>query len=466
MAELRERRDRVQDADLVELRVDTVSDPSAVGALAGRRLPVIFTCRPSWEGGYFAGSEEQRHRLLQDAQQLGAEYVDVEWKAGFEDLLNARGGKGIVLSTHDFAGVPDDLVERAATMSATGAEVIKIAASVTRLSDCLPLISLGRASTTPTVLIGMGDAGLATRVLAARIGSCWTYAGDGVAPGQLSPCELRHKYSFDSLSHRTTLYGVVGRPVMHSLSPAMHNAAFKAAEIDAVYLPLAAADFNDFLGFAEAIGIKGASVTAPFKLNAFEAATECDPVSRRIHSVNTLRRDGARWLGYNTDVAGLLKPLGSAMTVKGRRATVLGAGGAARAVSEALSGAGAHVAISARNADRAALTAELTGASTVDWPPPSGSWDLLVNATPVGTAPDLHATPLPGGPFSGELVYDLVYNPPYTQLLRDAEAAGCRTLGGLDMLVAQAELQFEWWTGIRPLEHAMRDAALAALQRI
>jgi shikimate dehydrogenase len=253
---------------------------------------------------------------------------------------------------------------------------------------------------------------------------------------------------------------------MHSLSPAMHNAAFRAAEVDAVYLPLAATDFQDFLGFAAALGIKGASVTAPFKLDAFEAAEECDPVSRRIQSVNTLRRDGARWVGCNTDVTGFLEPLGGALTIKGRRATILGAGGAARAASEALSSAGAHVSVSARRADRAAQTATLTGAGTADWPPPAGSWDLLVNATPVGTAPNVHATPLPGGPFDGELVYDLVYNPPYTQLLRDAEAAGCRTLGGLDMLVAQAELQFEWWTGSRPLERSMRDAALAALERI
>lgn len=466
MAELRERRDRVDDADLVELRVDTVSDPSAVGALAGRRLPVIFTCRPTWEGGHFAGSEDERHRLLQDAQRLGAEYVDVEWKAGFDDLLKARGGQGIVLSTHDLDGVPGDLAARASTMRATGAEVIKIAASVTRLSESLPLIALGRTSTTPTVLIAMGDAGLATRVLATRLRSCWTYAGDAVAPGQISSCELRHKYSFRSLSDRTTLYGVAGRPVMHSVSPAMHNAAFKASDIDAVYLPFAAADFNDFLQFSEAVGIAGVSVTAPFKLDAFEAAVECDPVSRRIQSVNTLRREGGRWVGCNTDVAGFLEPLRSAMTIKGRRATILGAGGAARAVCEALSAAGAQVSVSARNSARAAQTAALTGAGVVGWPPPAGSWDLLVNTTPVGTAPNVLATPLPDGPFRGELVYDLVYNPPHTQLLRDAEAAGCRTLGGLEMLVAQAELQFEWWTGIRPLERSMRDAAVAALERI
>ena len=466
MAELRERRDRVADADLVELRVDTVRDPSAAGALAGRRVPVIFTCRAPWEGGHFKGSEEERHRLLHDAQRLGAEYVDVEWKAGFGDLLSAKGGKGIVLSMHDFEGVPNDLDARAATMKASGAEVVKIAVNAARLSDCLPLLAVGRASTTPMVLVGMGDAGLPTRVLSARFGSCWSYAGDGVAPGQISQCLLRDQYSFRSLSDRTAVYGVVGRPVMHSLSPAMHNAAFKAAEIDAVYLPLAAADFDDFLRFADAIGMHGASITAPFKLDAFEASAECDPVSRRIQSVNTVRHDGNRWVGCNTDVAGFLKPLKRAMAIKDRRATILGAGGAARAASEALSAAGARVTISARTPQHAQQTAALTGASTTRWPPPDDSWDLLVNTTPVGTSPAIDATPLPSGSFRGELVYDLVYNPLKTRLLRDAEAAGCRTLSGLEMLVAQAELQFEWWTGIRPLERSMRDAALTALERL
>ena len=463
MAELRERRDAASDADLIELRVDTVRDPSAAAALAGRRKPVIFTCRPMWEGGYFTGSEDERRRLLSDAQRLGAEYIDVEWQARFDDLIATRGGQGVIVSTHDFDGVPVDLATRAATMRGTGAEVVKVSVTAKRLCDCLPLVDLGRASTTPMVLVAMGEAGLPSRVLATRFGSCWSYAGEAAA-GQVSACVLRNRYSFRSLSDRTTLYGVVGRPVMHSLSPAMHNAAFKAAEIDAVYLPLAAADFDDLLEFADKLGIQGVSVTSPFKLDAFEAAAECDPVSRRIQSVNTLRRQNDRWIGSNTDVAGFLKPLKAAIAIKGVRATILGAGGAARAAAEALAAAGAHVTISARVPERAQLAASLTGAATVAWPPPPESWDILINATPVGMAPRTDDTPLRGGPFRGKLVYDLIYNPPRTQLLHDAEAAGCRTLGGLDMLVAQAEMQYEWWTGVRPLERSMRDAALSVLE--
>jgi 3-dehydroquinate dehydratase/shikimate dehydrogenase len=464
MADLRKRRDEVADADLIELRVDTVADPNAAAALEGRRTPVIFTCRPAWEGGQYKGSEEERRRLLGEAQQLGAEYVDVEWKAGFTELLDRREGQGVVLSMHDFGGVPSDLKARAASMRATRAEVIKLAVMAHRLGDWLPLWSLGRVSTGPMALVAMGEAGLASRILASRFGSCWTYAGDGVAPGQLSFASLRDEFSVRRVTEQTVVYGVVGRPVTHSVSPAMHNAAFKAAGIDAVYVPFAAADFEDFLQCAHTLGVAGASVTAPFKVEAFARAAECDAVSRRIQSVNTLRRSGDRWIGSNTDVAGFLEPLQARMSVRGARVTILGAGGAARAAAEALGTAGAHVSIAVRRQNRAEEIAALVGCSVSDWPPRPHSWDILVNATPVGTAPAVEETPCPEVAFTGQLVYDLVYNPLETLLLRDARAAGCRTLGGLDMLVAQAQRQFEWWTGIKPSERVMRGAALRALQ--
>jgi 3-dehydroquinate dehydratase/shikimate dehydrogenase len=462
-AELRKRRDEVTDADLIELRVDTVRDPSAAGALSGRRTPVIFTCRPTWEGGHFAGSEEERQRILDDAHRIGAEYIDVEWNARLDELIEARRGSGVIVSMHDFDGTPHDLDERVAAMRATGAEVIKISVMAHRLTDCLPLRTIGRRSDTPIVVVAMGECGIASRVLASQFGSSWTYGGDAVAPGQISVRMLRDQFNFDCITDRTAVYGVVGRPVGHSLSPAMHNAAFKAVGINATYLPLAAADFADFLAFADAIPVVGASVTAPFKGEAFRHAADVDDVSERTQSVNTLQCLDGRWTGRNTDVAGFLRPLQPLMQMAVWRATILGAGGAARGVAEALVSAGASVSIAARHAGAAEDAARLTGSAVATWPPLPGSWDLLVNATPIGTAPDVAATPLPDGAFTGDLVYDLVYNPPETRLLRDARAAGCRTLGGLEMLVAQAELQFEWWTGVTAPAGVMRDAALAAL---
>jgi shikimate dehydrogenase len=335
-----------------------------------------------------------------------------------------------------------------------------------RLSDCLTLRAIGQQTRVPVALIAMGEAGIPSRVLASWMGSCWTYAGEGVAPGQVSERRLLEEFRFRRIGARTAVYGILGKPVAHSVSPAMHNAAFHAARLDAVYLPLAAADFEDFLTFADAVGLAGVSVTAPFKVNAFERADECDPVSRRIQSVNTLRRDGMKSLGCNTDVSGFLAPLEAAMHARGRRAVILGAGGAARSVSVALASAGMRVTIAARRPAQAQAVAALTGAAVSPWPPDPASWDLLVNATPVGTSPNAGTSPLPDGyPFPGAgLVYDLVYNPPKTKLLDEAAAAGCRTIGGLDMLVAQAQAQFEWWTGQRPADRVMRDAALARLQ--
>jgi 3-dehydroquinate dehydratase / shikimate dehydrogenase len=172
-AELRRNRDRVADADLVELRLDSVSDPDVAAALEGRRRPVVITCRPVWEGGGFKGSEEERKRILAEALALGAEFVDLEWRAHFDDLIVPTGGKRIVLSTHDFHGVPIDLTARVHAMRSTGAEVVKIAAATTSLSDCIPLLELGSGNSRGggLIVIGMGPSGFATRVLAARFGS-------------------------------------------------------------------------------------------------------------------------------------------------------------------------------------------------------------------------------------------------------------------------------------------------------
>ena len=463
-AELRRRRDQVTDAELVELRLDTVQDPSAAAALAGRRRPVIVTCRSKEQGGQFKGSEEERRAVLSEALALGAEYVDLEWRGSCADLIQQTGGQRIVLSHHDFNGVPNDLEQISQAMLSTGAEVVKLAVTTPRLSDNIRLRAVGHNTRVPMALIGMGEAGVPSRVLANWMGSCWTYAGDGVAPGQVSVTRMQDEFRFRRIGARTEIFGVLGRPVTHSVSPVMHNAAFRSAHRDAVYLPLAAADFDDFLTFADAVGLQGASVTAPFKVNAFETADECDPVSRRIQAVNTLRREGTKWLGCNTDVAGVLAPLKSSLRLRGARATVLGAGGAARSVSVALASAGLAVTICARRPDQAQAVAALTGAATTAWPPDPASWELLVNTTPVGTAPNIDATPLPGYLFqTDKLVYDLVYNPPVTRLLKDAATAGCRTLGGLEMLVAQAQAQFEWWTGMRPADRVMRDAAMTRL---
>lgn len=465
MAELRRRRDSCPAGALVELRLDGVDHPDVAGALEGRRGPVLVTCRPVSEGGRFEGSEEERLRLLEAALEAGAEYVDVEWRALTPAFAGGGQRQRLVVSMHDFAGVPRDLDDRVAAMSATSAGVVKVAVTAHRLVDNLPLLDIARRRGAPTVALAMGEAGLPSRVLARRFGSAWTYASldAPVAPGQPGVARLLGEYRFAALGTGTALYGVVGRPVAHSVSPAMHNAAFAAQGRDAVYLPLAAADFTDFLTFADALQVEGASVTAPYKLDAFHASRVVDEAGRQTGAVNTLKRAADGWDSRNTDVAGFLAPLEGRMPLDGVRVTVLGAGGAARGVAAGLVSRGAVVTIAARRADAARAVATAAGASAGNWPPAAGSWDVLVNSTPVGTWPDVEFSPLAADRLSGRLVYDLVYNPPRTRLLTDAAARGLDTIGGLDMLVAQAQEQAVWWTGIRPDATIMRDAARARL---
>jgi len=465
MAELRRHRDLVTDADIVELRLDSVSDPDVAAALAGRRLPVIITCRPTWEGGGFRGSEAERRRLLEQALELGADYVDVEWRADFGDLVSKHAGR-IILSTHDFDGVPDDLAQRARAMRASGAAVVKIAAKARSLNDCVTLLDLSRTfgQNERAVLIGMGEIGLATRVLAQRFGSEWTYAGEVQDIGQVTARKLLGQFRYRSIGADTDVYGLVGSPIAQSLSPAMHNAAFTAAGIDAVYVPLPAADPDDFVAFARAFGMKGASITIPYKVAMFERVQEVDDLVRTIGALNTLRIDGDRWMGRNTDVVGFLQPLRDrGVPLSGRRASILGAGGSARAVAVALASEGARVTVHARDEKKAQAVAALVSGSVGRFPPPAGSWDLLVNCTPVGMHPRMDQSPVPSSALARGVVYDLIYNPPVTRMMRDAAMAGADTIGGLDMLVGQAQEQFEWWTGERPPSGVMRAAATRRL---
>lgn len=459
---LRAAREAATLGDLVELRLDGVRDLDVAGALDGRRRPVVATCRASWEGGRFDGSEEERKTVLARALDLGAEFVDVEWRAGFEDLID-RAPARVVVSHHAFDGVPADLTDRVRAMRSIGAGTIKVAVLTPRLSDTNPLAAIGAEGR--AVVIGMGESGLPSRLLATQYGSRWTYAGNGVAPGQVPARRMIEVFRFRDVGPDTRVFGVVSRTALHSLSPVMHNRAFAAAGIDAVYVPLQTDDFDDFLSFADAVGVQGASVTIPFKLDALRSASRCEGVATEVGAANTLRRLGTEWEATNTDVDGFVAPLMEDRLggIGGRRASVLGAGGSARAVAVGLRRQGFAVTLHARRAAQAREVATMLGCTVGPWPPEAGSWDVLVNTTPLGGANRRAESPLPGGPFGGGLVYDLTYGAGDSALLRDARAGGCRVLDGLPMLVAQAERQFEWWTGQRPLPGLMAEAAREAL---
>jgi 3-dehydroquinate dehydratase/shikimate dehydrogenase len=473
MAALRSARDAA-DADLIELRLDKLEsvDRADVGAaLEGRHRPVIVTCRASWEGGGFQGSEEERRQILEAALAGGAEYVDVEAAAPFTpDLIRARRGRGIVVSRHEFEPPPKNIEDSYRHLRSLGAEISKLAVAVDTLSESLPLFALAGGTLEPHVLLAMGPAGLPSRVLAARLGSRWTYVGDGVAPGQVPADRMVRHLHFRRIRPDTTIYGVVGRPIGHSRSPVMHNAGFEALGLNAAYLPLEAATAEDFNRFARALPLEGASITAPFKVSLMPYVDEIDAMARRVGAINTIVTRGGRWVGANTDVEGFLAPLAGRMALHGTRALILGGGGSARAVAVALADKGAHIAISARRTDAAREVAELAGGRVETFPPSAGTWDLLVNTIPAGSDA-ASVSPMGDLALDGRLVYDLVYEPMDTRLLADARATGCDTIGGLEMLIAQAERQFELWTGQPPpagvfSAAARSSAATATIDRV
>lgn len=468
MDEVRRARDAAAaSADLVEVRLDGVENPDAAGAIEGRLRPVIVTCRPRWEGGAFDGSEEERRRILTEAIVAGAEFVDVELRAEFAaDVVRMRRGRGVIVSMHLFDGPVGDVAERVRCLRSTGAEVVKFVTAVDSLADTLPLYELG-AQADPKgdgqdhLLFAMGPRGVHTRVLAARLKNRWTYCGNAVAPGQIPAARMLNEFRFRRVTPDADLYAVVGSPIAHSLSPAMHNAGFAHAGLNAVYVTLDASDAADFVTFARALGIRGASITAPFKVSMMEQMDACDHLARQVGAINTLAVRRGRWIGSNTDVAGFLAPLKGRLALRGTRAVILGAGGAARAVAVALMQEGARVRLCARREAEAKKVAALTGVETGPFPPPPGSWDVLVNATASGAGPK-DGSPMAGVRLDGEIVFDLVYSASDTPLVAQARAAGCWTIGGIEMLIAQAEKQFEIWTGAAPPPGLFRAAVEAA----
>src|SRR5262245_17239291 len=260
MAGLRQARDRATNADLVELRLDGVTDVDVAGALEGRRKPVIVTCRPLREGGRFDGAEEERLKILGDAIRFGAEWVDLEFDADWKRLPPGERTR-VVLSHHDFTGVPADLTSRIRAMAGAGAHVTKVSVHAARLSDCLTLRDAVKGLGS-VVAIAMGPKGQVSRLCPWLFGSMWTYGGQA-APGQLSVCDLIDTYRVRKTTASTAIYAVTGAPLAHSASPAIHNSAIEAAGLDAVYVPLETDDADDFLSAAEGLGVRGASVTAP-----------------------------------------------------------------------------------------------------------------------------------------------------------------------------------------------------------
>jgi 3-dehydroquinate dehydratase/shikimate dehydrogenase len=451
-------------ADLIELRLDCLEEIPANLPEIIERLPrpLILTFRPSEQGGHRELTRVERRSFWSSiAPQGEALWWDIE-----DDLVNdlKPDWSRVIVSHHDFAAVPNDLEQIYERLVHTPAAVIKIAVQANDIVDCLPVFQLlDRARNEGREIIGiaMGNSGIATRVLGPSRGSFLTYGAlddeSATAPGQVNARKLRSLYHLDTIDDETMICGLAGLPVMNSVSPYIHNTAFTSTGVNGVYLPFEVHDAVQF--FKRMVhprtrelnwNLRGLSITAPHKQTVMECLDSIEIDAQEIGAVNTVVVENDRLLGYNTDAAGFIEPLLKRFTtLRDARVAIIGAGGAARAAIWALQRQQAAVTLFARDVAKARALGDLFGISCVSLSDASfAGYDLVINTTPVGSGAYIDQSPATRKQLSGSrCVYDLIYNPAKTLLLREAHEAGCETFGGLEMLVAQAGIQFELWTG-------------------
>lgn len=459
--------------DLLELRLDYIKDPDLETLIGKKPRPIIATCRPQREGGKFTGSEEERLAILEKAIDLGAEYVDIEHDSAIAGFVEKAGAK-IIVSYHNFSETPSDaeLREIYQRLTDTGAHVVKIVTFAREITDNLRIFKLLEDANRLTIAFCMGELGQISRILAPKYGSFLSFAslGEGKesAAGQLSARELLDVYNFNQINRSTEIYGLIGNPVGHSLGPLLHNACFRKENINAVYLLFKVEDLPSFIDGFRSIGVLGYSVTIPHKEAILPLLDELDPLAGSIGAVNTVVNKDGRLVGYNTDATAAVRVIEEGLAEKGdvldgKRVTIVGAGGAARAVAFGLQQKCAEITIVNRTESRAESLARELGCRCGKFKGLSRlEADILVNCTSVGMHPKTNETPVPKKALrAGMWVFDAVYNPPQTRLLREAAARGCRVLSGVRMFVLQAAQQFELWTG-RPAPLGLMEEVLRA----
>jgi len=464
--EMLERAEAVlRDSKFLEFRLDSLSKPAAAlpvlkEFLAGHRdVTAIATCRRKPFGGNFGGSLANELEVLTAAAEAGCQIVDLEVESAEEarpsQLAKLRAaGAALLVSFHDFTRTKG-LEQAVARIEVFAPDFVKVVSTARTLTDNLAVLRLieVRSLSARIVGIAMGEEGLLSRVLGPRAGAAFTFAASSeagaTAPGQATARSLNELYRIEHLDQATRIFGVAGNPIAHSLSPLMQNTAFRRESVNAVLLPLKVRALNDLLSVARELPLSGVAVTMPLKQEVLPHLANMDPLTARIKACNTLRTgaDGKLY-GFNTDVAGVVRPLEKRLRLKGARVAVLGAGGAARAAVFGLVDQGAEVFVVNRTHEKAVALAKEAKAKALKHEQfAKQHFDVLLNSTPCGMAGNKQALPIAEDELNAGLVFDMVYNPLETPLLKLAKARGIPVVTGLEMFVQQGARQFEIWTG-------------------
>ena len=461
-----------QGAELVELRLDYVTARVNIQRLLkDRPSKVIVTVRREQDGGKFTGTEEQRRVILREAIAMGVEYIDLE--EDIADEIPRFGTTKRIISYHNFRKTPEKLRDLHTRLASKDADIVKIATMAHNPHDNLQMLEMIQQSEIPTVGMCMGDIGTPSRILAPKFRAPFVYATfhheRALAPGQLSYDQMVQVYRHNEINEETEVYGVIADPVAHSLSPQIHNAAFAAAGINAIYVPFRVQvdALDQFVEDVTRMEVRGLSVTIPHKESIARQLTKVDPAVKGIGAVNTVLFKDNEVLGYNTDYKAAMDSLENALggvgkrpsPLKGKRVLVMGAGGVARAIMYGLQQREAIVCVASRTRARADALAEAFGATALEWSARHGQdVESIINCTPVGMHPNVDDSPYDKAHFRpGMVVFDTVYNPESTLLLKEARARGCEIITGVEMFIRQAALQYFLFTGKEAPTQLMRD---------
>ena len=472
----------VRDNPFLEFRLDYLSNPAAGFPKLKHFLDlhpeatVIATCRRAVNGGKFKGSAAAQLDILTKAAALGFQLVDIELQSAeilkAAELAQLKDRVGVILSFHDFKGTKR-LEDTFVAMKHYPADFYKVVSTATTLYDNVQMMKFLQAHSARHEMVGlcMGEQGIISRVLGVRAGSVFTFAaatrGEETAPGQVTASELRDTYRIEMVDAATQVYGVAGDPVAHSMSPVMMNAAFRRETVNAVFIGLHAKTMKDLMACVPDIPIRGLSVTMPYKQDIVEVLSNSDTLTRQIGACNTVvRGQDGKLYGFNTDVAGVVVPLEQRLTLQDAKILVLGAGGVARSAVFGLKNKGAEVYVTNRTAEKGQALARQAKAKYVKRADVAKmTFDVIINATPLGMGAN-RQSPLEEKELNTKFLFDLVYVPAETKLIKMARAKNIQVISGLEMFVQQGARQFEIWTGKPAPIAEMTFVVTKALERM